>query len=705
MGGQAQKISQGGSDWYLRFRSERDLDRPETVRFEVRSKVRQRYSVTTITRQIYNPANVSQGFEFAVMIPSSALISQLEIGDSDPRLEAADNRKKTNLTILNQNIFHQNLIGSQFTTFVLPILLGPRENASLSITYEERLEMKQGLYFHKMFLRPGEIVHHFSVQIEIVENYEILDLGVHASVLGDISNETVVKNMNPNHGFVNFTMNTREQAHHFGSKGFYGTVGIQYSLNKSNSDMELLIQDNYFVHFYDIPEDKKHVIVVIDDESEEYLDNMFDEVIKFSKHFQGNSIFSLVYIDNDKAFLWSSTQNEENLESLENFIKNLVTSSQSIILPVDLKDLNDRLFRNISLETHMFHLKTCSNKEDKLGKHFDSERLSKISVHQMKDLAQVNKVTIDYSGDLVDQTTLSKTGFSSFPKSGQLIVVGRLKGREAGSITAHVSSLFHTETLVSSPISPLPCSGSVTLCQEDLCTEYTESAQSLPAAATVSAWTGNCSWTLYSLSNYLGDWLDLPHVSPDVRQGWVVNSIQMQPQWHQEGPEESIMGSKSFNSAENLHDFVSLENLINKKVDEHEAEQAINISLKHNFITPFTQLVLKDENSELLTYSYDDLLSPLLQPSPCLQPQDICDNPRTSSCPPLSVTSEQEGEVLISGSHPNLNLGSITQATQEGACCWIFFSLPDYAGDMEQFCGGEDEVHLDRIGSVKPGST
>ena len=64
MGGQAQKISQGGSDWYLRFRSERDLDRPETVRFEVRSKVRQRYSVTTITRQIYNPANVSQGNTF-----------------------------------------------------------------------------------------------------------------------------------------------------------------------------------------------------------------------------------------------------------------------------------------------------------------------------------------------------------------------------------------------------------------------------------------------------------------------------------------------------------------------------------------------------------------------------------------------------------------------------------------------------------------
>jgi len=48
-------------DLYLRFRSERDLDRPETVRLEVRSRIDQRYSVTSLIREIFNPANVSQG--------------------------------------------------------------------------------------------------------------------------------------------------------------------------------------------------------------------------------------------------------------------------------------------------------------------------------------------------------------------------------------------------------------------------------------------------------------------------------------------------------------------------------------------------------------------------------------------------------------------------------------------------------------------
>ena len=72
-GVEPQKISQGGSDWYLRFRSERDLDRPETVRFEVKSVIHHRYSVTTIRRDIFNPANVSQGNTFNLRTLSSTI--------------------------------------------------------------------------------------------------------------------------------------------------------------------------------------------------------------------------------------------------------------------------------------------------------------------------------------------------------------------------------------------------------------------------------------------------------------------------------------------------------------------------------------------------------------------------------------------------------------------------------------------------------
>lgn len=77
----------------------------------------------------------------------------------------------------------------------------------------------------RMFLNPGEIVKTFNVEVEIIaeEEDDIIQTEVYASILGDIANETLVDNT-----FVNFTMNILEQAHYFGSSGFYGTVTVMF---------------------------------------------------------------------------------------------------------------------------------------------------------------------------------------------------------------------------------------------------------------------------------------------------------------------------------------------------------------------------------------------------------------------------------------------------------------------------------------------
>jgi len=627
-GGTAQKISQGGSDWYLRFRSERDLDRPETVKLEVKSRIDQRYSVTNIIREIFNPANVSQVFKFEVVIPSSSFISNLKIGDSQQTLESSSTelqissgsssskKEETENTSPDQLLFNTNHIRNQFSNFVLPITLGPGENTTITVTYEDVLKKKDGFYIHEMFLKPGEIVKHFNVDIEIVDHFEIQDLSVHASVLGDISNETISEvERGSTHALVNFTMNTREQAHHFASKGFYGTVSVQFGLNKTSTD--IFIQDDYFVHSYEIPTEEKHVVLVIENDSQNILGAVSEKVIELEQNLKGESSLTLVYLDGNKTYIWPSSY----YQNLQNFILQLCDNSSYNPLSVSLEEWKIGILQHKETldKTIFLHLTNSSVKNNILEQYFDNEILTNITVNQISDLREINRVEFEYQGN-VDKDSLTKTEFFINPNIEEVKVAGKLHSSGKDKISVNVSTFFNWRQILPKII----------------------------------------------------------HSSPG-----------------------------EVNLAKGLHAYLFLQDSLDHSIGEVRAKRAKNISLENNFITPFTNVVIQHQSDISKTYSYHQLLSPLLSQnlnhdhsSPCLQPQDLCDH-HHQSCPPLSVTSSQEGEVLISGSEPHLNLSSITLAPQVAGCCWILYTEPGYVGDREQFCGGEDTLSLARVGSVR----
>ena len=91
-----------------------------------------------------------------------------------------------------------------------------------------------------MFLCPEEIIHNFSVEVfirSVEEDDAILETEVSASVLGDIKKETL-EEISEWRQLVNFTMNSREQAHYFGSSGFYGMLSLQVKTRKTETDLE-----------------------------------------------------------------------------------------------------------------------------------------------------------------------------------------------------------------------------------------------------------------------------------------------------------------------------------------------------------------------------------------------------------------------------------------------------------------------------------
>merc|ERR1712083_235419 len=89
---EAQRLSQGASDWYMRFHSnyvkyKRDVDPPEVTSFWVSSHVQRSYAVTTVTMKLHNPANVEQVYHFGLAMPKEALVSNVTLQSADLETE------------------------------------------------------------------------------------------------------------------------------------------------------------------------------------------------------------------------------------------------------------------------------------------------------------------------------------------------------------------------------------------------------------------------------------------------------------------------------------------------------------------------------------------------------------------------------------------------------------------------------------------
>jgi hypothetical protein len=123
-----QRLSQGASDWYMRFHSnfdfvKRNVERPVAKAFLVDSTVHHKYAVTNVQTVVYNPANVEQEYIFGFVMPEQALVSNVTIKRQrkSTRDEDANGHAKV-------NIVHANVNASDYTIKALNKAQGSSAN-------------------------------------------------------------------------------------------------------------------------------------------------------------------------------------------------------------------------------------------------------------------------------------------------------------------------------------------------------------------------------------------------------------------------------------------------------------------------------------------------------------------------------------------------------------------------------------------------
>ena len=356
-----QRLSQGASDWYMRFHDfdfvKRNVDHPVIKGYHVEVAVRHRYAITKVSCLVYNPATVRQPFKFGFAMPKKALLSDVVIKDrlgadavtptfnkSDwLQLQSADEYTEGDSANGNQN-GHSGFAESasrtavppdysfnelaEFKQFVLPIHIPAGEEVTVVLIFEHLLEKRDGRYVYGLNISPGQLVKDFNIRLDIEENdgKVLQDLKVTAPVMGPLSHDAVLQERDSS-ATVNLNMSIGEQYHYFGNHGFTGDFVVEFDVSRSPGTLDVAssVKDNTFLHFFDLSDSldpiPKHVIFVLDNSDSMRGAKLEDAkgAIKLLTESldEGDFINVLVVSNRNKSRVWNPIS--EELEDIQSF--------------------------------------------------------------------------------------------------------------------------------------------------------------------------------------------------------------------------------------------------------------------------------------------------------------------------------------------------------------------------------------------------
>ncbi|MBN3289171.1 ITIH6 inhibitor, partial [Polypterus senegalus] len=295
--------------------------------YHVRSEIVSRYAITTVECSMWNPHSQAKEAIFEVELPGAAFISNftiqfdlvklqsfcfIEMGTgmlmpalvkvtSDVVTEESKTKLKTERTINNKvyvaevkeratakRIYeeakkkgrtagHVGTKERETEKFRLAINVEAESQMTFTLTYEELLQRRLGHYEVVLSVRPGQLVSNLTLELSISERTGISFLKVlplrttkllSNTVRGDANMPPSTKvQQSPNCAHIRFTPTLRDQETYSTSTGIAGDFVVQYDVDLKDLIGDVQIYNGYFVHYFaprGLPIIPKNVIFLID---------------------------------------------------------------------------------------------------------------------------------------------------------------------------------------------------------------------------------------------------------------------------------------------------------------------------------------------------------------------------------------------------------------------------------------------------------
>ncbi|XP_038864668.1 inter-alpha-trypsin inhibitor heavy chain H6-like, partial [Salvelinus namaycush] len=316
--------------------------------YHVRCSVVSRYAHTTIQSSVWNQLPVTKEAAFEVDLPSAAFISNFTITSNDKVYIAQVKERSAARKIYDAAKKQGKTAGlvatkeREIEKFRVAMSVPSGTRMSFSLSYEELLPRRLGRYELTLGLRPGGLVTNLTLDVSIAERtglsfIKVLPLKTSRLLSNTVTGESEAPastqvQQNPRCAHVHYSPSLQQQSS-ASSKGLNADYIIQYDVELSDLIGDIQVFDGYFVHYFaprGLPVVPKDVIFVID-----VSGSMIGTKIKQTKQAMSTILGDLREEDHfniitfsDKVHTWKKGRTvratRSNIRDAKDFVKRII---------------------------------------------------------------------------------------------------------------------------------------------------------------------------------------------------------------------------------------------------------------------------------------------------------------------------------------------------------------------------------------------
>ena len=249
--------------------------------FSVRSDIRYRFATTQMSSVVRNVDAMAQEISFDVTLPENAFIMAFHMMIDGKRYDGQVKERKQakheyqDAKDRGQNAGHVRQVPRHANVFEVAVNVAAGSAVNFTLTYQEVLRRRRGIYEHEIHVNPGQPVQDFRIEVQIRENRPLKFVRTPAlrtdflltNLVEDASTNDITLNERPSPetATIVFTPDIKDQGD---GKGISARFVVQYDVEHAGISGDMLVVDGYFVHFM-VPDNisntlPKDIIFVLD---------------------------------------------------------------------------------------------------------------------------------------------------------------------------------------------------------------------------------------------------------------------------------------------------------------------------------------------------------------------------------------------------------------------------------------------------------